>query len=128
MYANVYLQNVLPGERLVVPQEAVIDSGVRKRVFVARGKGKFEAREVTLGVEGDDDLFEVIDGLHEGEEIVVSGQFMLDSESRLKEAIAKMLEIRDEGADDGDALDMEGLTMDSDDSETMPAPAEEKRP
>jgi Cu(I)/Ag(I) efflux system membrane fusion protein/cobalt-zinc-cadmium efflux system membrane fusion protein len=83
---------------------------------------------VTLGVEGDDDLFEVIDGLHEGEEIVVSGQFMLDSESRLKEAIAKMLEIRDEGADDGDALDMEGLTMDSDDSETMPAPAEEKRP
>jgi Cu(I)/Ag(I) efflux system membrane fusion protein/cobalt-zinc-cadmium efflux system membrane fusion protein len=128
MYANVYLQNVLPGERLVVPQEAVIDSGVKKRVFVARGKGKFEAREVTLGVEGDDDLFEVIDGLHEGEEIVVSGQFMLDSESRLKEAIAKMLEIRDEGADDGDALDMEGLTMDSDDSETMPAPAEEKRP
>lgn len=128
MYANVYLQNVFPGERLVVPQEAVIDSGVKKRVFVARGKGKFEAREVTLGVEGDDDLFEVIDGLHEGEEIVVSGQFMLDSESRLKEAIAKMLEIRDEGADDGDALDMEGLTMDSDDSETMPAPAEEKRP
>jgi Cu(I)/Ag(I) efflux system membrane fusion protein len=93
MYANVYLQNTLPGERLVVPQEAVIDSGVRKRVFVSRGKGKFEPREVTLGVEGNDYTFEVIDGLSEGDEIVLSGQFMFDSESRLKEAIAKMLEV-----------------------------------
>jgi hypothetical protein len=108
---------------LVVPQEAVIDSGVRKRVFVARGKGKFEAREVTLGVEGGDYLFEVIDGLTEGEQIVVSGQFMLDSESRLKEAIAKMLEARTgAGSDDADGLDMEDLTMDDDldmDSLTM---------
>ncbi|MDX2454362.1 efflux RND transporter periplasmic adaptor subunit, partial [Desulfosarcina sp.] len=115
MYANVYLQNTLPGERLVVPQEAVIDSGVRKRVFVSRGKGKFEAREVTLGVEGNDYMFEVIDGLAEGEEIVVSGQFMLDSESRLKEAIAKMLEVRSKGsASDVDDLDMDDMTMDSD--------------
>jgi hypothetical protein len=50
-----------------------------------------------LGVEGNDYMFEVIDGLAEGEEIVVSGQFMLDSESRLKEAIAKMLEVRSKG-------------------------------
>jgi hypothetical protein len=42
-------------------------------------------------------MFEVIEGLAEGEEIVVSGQFMLDSESRLKEAIAKMLEVRSKG-------------------------------
>ena len=94
MYANVYLQNTLPGKRLVVPQEAVIDSGVRKRVFVSRGKGKFEPRDVTIGAEGNDYEFEVIDGLAEGEEIVLSGQFMFDSESRLKEAIAKMLEVR----------------------------------
>ena len=65
MYANVYLQNTLPGERLVVPQEAVIDSGVRKRVFVSRGKGKFEPRDVTIGAEGNDYGFEVIDGLAE---------------------------------------------------------------
>ncbi len=116
MYANVYLKSVLPEPRLVVPQEAVIDSGVRKRVFVSRGQGKFEARDVTLGVEGGDYLFEVIDGLDEGEEIVVSGQFMLDSESRLKEAIAKMLEARSAGSgDDLDDLDMEGLTMEADD-------------
>lgn len=116
MYANVTLQSVLPEPRLVVPQEAVIDSGVRKRVFVSRGQGKFEARDVTLGVEGGDYLFEVIDGLEEGEQIVVSGQFMLDSESRLKEAVAKMLEARTQSTDDdGEALDMDGLTMEADD-------------
>jgi Cu(I)/Ag(I) efflux system membrane fusion protein/cobalt-zinc-cadmium efflux system membrane fusion protein len=112
MYANVYLQSMLPDQRLVVPQEAVIDSGVRKRVFVSHGQGRFEAREVTLGVEGNDYLFEVIDGLEEGEEIVLSGQFMLDSESRLKEAIAKMLEART--ANPEDDLNMEDLTMDDD--------------
>ena len=140
MYANVYLQNTLPGERLVVPQEAVIDSGVRKRVFVSRGKGKFEPREVTLGVEGNDYTFEVIDGLEEGDEIVLSGQFLFDSESRLKEAIAKMLEVRSpaaEGGDDlnmdsmtmeSDDLDMEGLTMDSDGSAAAKAPDEETKP
>ena len=116
MYANVYLQSALPEKRLVVPQEAVIDSGVRKRVFVSRGKGKFEAREVTLGVEGNDYMFEVIDGIKEGEEIVISGQFMLDSESRLKEAIAKMLEARSKGsANDADDLDMDDMTMGEDD-------------
>jgi len=115
MYANVTLQSELPELRLVIPQEAVIDSGVRKRVFVSRGQGKFEARDVTLGVEGGDYLFEVIDGLEEGEEIVVSGQFMLDSESRLKEAIAKMLEARSQASGDaGDDLDMEGMTMEDD--------------
>ncbi|MCB2147911.1 MAG: efflux RND transporter periplasmic adaptor subunit [Deltaproteobacteria bacterium] len=141
MYANVYLQNTLPGKRLVVPQEAVIDSGVRKRVFVSRGKGKFEPREVTLGVEGNDYTFEVIDGLEEGDEIVLSGQFLFDSESRLKEAIAKMLEVRspevgDKGDDlnmdsmtmEGDDLDMKGLTMDSDGSAAKPAPDEETKP
>ena len=114
MYANVYLQNTLPGKRLVVPQEAVIDSGVRKRVFVSRGKGKFEPRDVTIGAEGNDYEFEVIDGLAEGEEIVLSGQFLFDSESRLKEAIAKMLEVRSK-ASGGDDLDMDSMTMEGDD-------------
>lgn len=141
MYANIYLQSILPGKRLVVPQEAVIDSGVRKRVFVSRGKGKFEPREVTIGVEGNDYMFEVIDGLSEGEEIVLSGQFMLDSESRLKEAIAKMLDLRNKGtgedADDpemddmtmaDDDLDMSDMTMDSDGSAETQAPEEETTP
>jgi len=124
MYADIYLKNRLPGRRLVIPQEAVIDSGVTKRVFVSRGNGKFEPRTVSLGVEGDDDLFEVLDGLLEGEAIVLSGQFMLDSESRLKEAVAKMLEVgAHRGGHDAnmdaavlkDDLDMQGLTMEGDD-------------
>ncbi|MGA6925120.1 MAG: hypothetical protein WBY88_05520, partial [Desulfosarcina sp.] len=99
-----------------------------------------EPREVTLGVEGNDYTFEVIDGLEAGDEIVLSGQFLFDSESRLKEAIAKMLEVKSpasKGGDDlnmdsmtmeNDDLDMEGLTMDSGDSAAKPAPDEETKP
>jgi len=79
-------------DTLVVPLEAVIDTGVRKVVFVALGGGRFEAREVRLGVEGKDSQYQVLEGLSEGEEIVLSAQFMLDSESRLREAVQKMLE------------------------------------
>ena len=94
MYANVYLKSVISKSSLVIPQEAVIDSGVRKVVFIYLGKGKFQPREVKIGVEGNENEFQVLKGLHEGEEIVVSAQFMLDSESRLREAIQKMLELR----------------------------------
>ncbi len=94
MYANIYLKSVVAKDSLVIPQEAVIDSGVRKVVFVAMGKGKFQPRDVKIGLEGNDNEFQVLEGLKEGEEIVLSAQFMLDSESRLREAIQKMLELR----------------------------------
>jgi len=94
MYANIDLKSVVAKDSLVIPQEAVIDSGVRKIVFVALGKGKFQPREVNIGLEGNDNEFQVLEGLSEGEEIVLSAQFMLDSESRLREAIQKMLELR----------------------------------
>ena len=94
MYANVNLESAVSGDSLVIPQEAVIDSGVRKIVFVAMGKGKFQPREVKLGLEGNDNEFQVLEGLRENEQIVLSAQFMLDSESRLREAIQKMLEVR----------------------------------
>lgn len=94
MYANIYLKSVVAKDSLVIPQEAVIDSGVRKVVFVAMGKGKFQPRDVKIGLEGNDNDYQVLEGLKEGEEIVLSAQFMLDSESRLREAIQKMLELR----------------------------------
>ncbi len=94
MFATVYLKSRIAGDSLVVPQEAVIDSGIRKVVFVSVGKGKFQPREIELGVEGNNDEFQVLKGLHQGEVVVVSAQFMLDSESRLREAIQKMLEVR----------------------------------
>jgi RND family efflux transporter MFP subunit len=126
MYANIYLKSAIAGDSLVIPQEAVIDSGVRKLVFVALGKGKFQPREVKLGVEGNNNEFQVLSGLREGDEIVVSAQFMLDSESRLREAIEKMLEVKQAGSQDmqgsgkvakgkeqskADDLDMSGITM-----------------
>ena len=121
MYANVDLASVIDRDSLVIPQEAVIDSGVRKIVFVALGKGRFQPREVKLGVEGNNFEFQVLEGLKENEQIVISAQFMLDSESRLQEAIQKMLKIRQQsstplssgstklGTDD---LDMSDMKMD----------------
>ena len=124
MYANVYLKSTLPDEVLVIPQEAVIDSGVRKVVFVSLGKGKFQPREVRLGVEGNSHEFQVLDGLAEGEKIVLSGQFMLDSESRLREAIQKMLDAKMNkesapGSNENDDLNMDGLDMSSEDDMDM---------
>ncbi len=59
------------------------------------GEGKFQPREVKLGLEGNQNEYQVLEGLEEGEEIVLSAQFMLDSESRLQEAIQKMLELKE---------------------------------
>ncbi|MEE8400240.1 MAG: efflux RND transporter periplasmic adaptor subunit [Desulfobacterales bacterium] len=110
MYANIYLKSTISEDSLVVPQEAVIDSGVRKVVFVALGKGKFQPRDVILGAEGNDNEFQVLEGLSENEEIVLSGQFMLDSESRLREAVQKMLDIRKKGSETGAMEKMDGMS------------------
>ena len=75
----------------MVPSEAVLDTGAKQHVFLALGKGRFLPREVKLGVEGNDGLREVLSGLEGGEEVVTSAQFLLDSESRFREAIQMML-------------------------------------
>ncbi len=77
-------------DSLAVPAEAVLHSGIRDIVFVSQGKGTFEPREVKTGIESNDGFVQVISGLFDGERVVVSGQFLLDSESRTREAIAKM--------------------------------------
>ncbi|MBE0586396.1 MAG: efflux RND transporter periplasmic adaptor subunit, partial [Desulfofustis sp.] len=109
MYGNVFLESVIDANALVIPYEAVIDSGLRKVVFVSRGQGKFELRDVKLGIEGNDGTYQVLDGLHEGENIVISAQFMFDSESRLREAIQKMLEVRNGGDGKTEALSTDDL-------------------
>lgn len=91
MYGQVYIHAPLPQPVVAVPSEAVLDSGEKQIVFIALGKGRFEPREVKLGVEGDGGWREVTSGLKGGEEVVTSAQFLLDSESRTREAIAKML-------------------------------------
>ena len=70
-------------EGIVVPADAIVDSGLRKTVFVDRGNGYFEPRLVETGWRAGDDV-EVTKGLTPGERIVISGTFFIDSESRMK--------------------------------------------
>jgi multidrug efflux pump subunit AcrA (membrane-fusion protein) len=77
------------GTRLTVPVDAVLDAGESKIVFVAKGDGYFEPREVKLGVRGQD-MYEVLDGLGDGENVVTSANFLVDSESSLKAALSRM--------------------------------------
>jgi RND family efflux transporter MFP subunit len=90
MFTTVRIHTQPTGETLLVPIEAVIRSGERSLVFVSRGEGRFEGRDITLGVEGDED-YEVLSGLAKDDQVVTSGQFLLDSESHLREAVKKML-------------------------------------
>lgn len=94
MYADVFIKAALKGEGLMVPSEAVIRSGRRNVVFVSMGEGKFEPRDVVLGPLLAHGQVQVLGGLTSGESVVVSGQFLLDSESSLKEAVRKMLDAR----------------------------------
>jgi Cu(I)/Ag(I) efflux system membrane fusion protein len=82
MYGEVAFQTG-GGHRLVVPQSAVLNSGDRQVVFVDRGNGVFEPRNVRIGAQSGDRL-EILAGLAAGERIVTSGNFLIDSESRLK--------------------------------------------
>jgi Cu(I)/Ag(I) efflux system membrane fusion protein len=87
-YADVEIDTPLSDEPIVAVREsAVIDSGTRRAVFVAKDGGVFEPRDVTLGRRGGG-LVEVRSGLAEGERIVVSGNFLIDAESNLHAALA----------------------------------------
>src|SRR5512145_1894717 len=88
MYANVEI-DIDSGRKLAVPDEAVLDSGLRKVVFLDKGEGRFEPTEVKIGNRFDG-YYEVLAGLSPGERILASASFLLDSESRLKEAMGAM--------------------------------------
>jgi membrane fusion protein, copper/silver efflux system len=88
MFADVQLQ-VNYGRQIVVPQEAVLDSGERQTVFVAAGDGHFEPRLIKAGPQMDGNVI-VLSGLQPGETIVSSGNFLIDSESQLKNAMEGM--------------------------------------
>jgi Cu(I)/Ag(I) efflux system membrane fusion protein len=88
MYVNVALKIPL-GARLAVPRDAIIESGERQLIFIHHGGGKLEWRSVTLGVSAGD-WVEVAEGLKEGDHIVTSANFLIDSESQLKAAVGGM--------------------------------------
>jgi len=105
MYADVRLKAIGKEEGLIIPSEAVIRSGERNVVFVTRDGNKFTPRDVTLGLSLDDRKVQVLTGLAPGESVVTSGQFLLDSESKLKEAVQKMLEAKREKAKEAETIE-----------------------
>jgi len=85
MFVDVEFQ-IATQRKLTVPSEAVLDAGLRKTVFVDHGDGHLEPRDVETG-ERTGDRIEILKGLQPGERIVTSGNFLIDSESQLKQAL-----------------------------------------
>ena len=86
----VQVRFALSGQRtLAVPRSAVVDTGTRKLVYVAKGNGVFEAHEVQLGRAGDD-FYPVSAGLREGDRIVTEGNFLVDSQTRISGGMSSM--------------------------------------
>ncbi len=123
MFAQVKIKSPVTRQAVVVPTEAVLDTGLRQHVFIALGGGKFEPREVKLGAYGNgNDYREVLEGLKGGEDVVTSAQFLLDSESRFREAIQMMLTPQtgpEQGGMPQTMPGMPGMKME----EKQPAPA-----
>ena len=86
MFAQVEVQAPAGGETVTIPTSAVIDSGTRQIAIVALGEGRFEPREVKLGTRSEARV-EVIDGIREGEAVVIAANFLIDAESNLKAAV-----------------------------------------
>lgn len=91
MFAEVTVSGAARETAVAVPSEAVLRSGVHDRVFVVSAPGKFEPREVQTGVSAEG-WTEITQGVKAGEEVVTSAQFLIDSESKLSEATAKLRE------------------------------------
>jgi membrane fusion protein, copper/silver efflux system len=89
-FSNVVLASTTKQDAIVIPSEALIRTGKRTVVFVVSGPGRFEPREVEAGIMSSQEV-EIVSGLQAGEAVVTSGQFLLDSESRLNESLAKMM-------------------------------------
>jgi len=86
MFVHVKLEIPL-GKKLAVPFDAVLDTGENQIVFAVKGAGTFQPRSVKLGRQADG-WYEVLSGLEEGEEVVTSANFLIDSESRFRSALA----------------------------------------
>jgi Cu(I)/Ag(I) efflux system membrane fusion protein len=100
MYASVRIFGGPKDGIIVIPLEGLIRTGRDERVIIDLGDGRFEARGVTAGIESGD-YVEIISGIDEGEAVVVSGQFLIDSEASMRASIRRMGGAGDEGLDAG---------------------------
>jgi len=90
MYAEVEIATGGTDPVVTVPDSAVIDTGDRQVVIVDKGEGSFEPRDVKIGMRGDG-MAEIMEGLAEGEKVVVSANFLIDAESNLKAALSALM-------------------------------------
>ena len=97
MYANVKIYGGPKSNIIVIPLEGLIRTGRDERVIIDLGDGRFEAREVVAGIESGD-YVEIMRGVDEGDRVVVSGQFLIDSEASMRAGIKRM-DTSDSGAD-----------------------------
>jgi len=121
MFADINIHASKQVNAIVIPSEAVLRTGSRNVVFVVRGPGKYEPRDVRLGISSGG-LVQILAGVKKGEDVVTSAQFLIDSESKLREAAAKMMEVKkptaanprpamDEAAKDVKDMDMKDMDM-----------------
>lgn len=92
MYGDVYIFAGAKENIIVVPRESVIRTGTSERVILAKGEGRFEPREVVTGIESGE-WIEIQSGLSEGEKVVMSGQFLIDSEASTKASFTRMTDL-----------------------------------
>ncbi|MDX5627834.1 MULTISPECIES: efflux RND transporter periplasmic adaptor subunit [unclassified Brenneria] len=88
MYLSVQIAGQKPQPRLMIPQQALLVSGSRNRVLLSEGDGHFVPRNVTVGIT-QNDWAEITDGLREGDAVVTSGQFLIDSEASLRSSLSQ---------------------------------------
>ncbi len=86
-YAEVEIETGGTAAVVAVPESALIDTGDRQVVIVDKGDGRFEPRDVKVGTRGEE-ATEIIEGVSEGERVVVSANFLIDAESNLKAALS----------------------------------------
>jgi len=86
MFANVIVKAGKQINAVIVPSEAIVRTGEQDQVFVQRSPGKYEPRKVIVGIDSEGQA-QIIEGLKAGEIVVTSSQFLIDSESKLKECL-----------------------------------------
>jgi len=105
MYANVKIFGGAKEDTIVIPLEGLIRTGREERVIIALGEGRFEARKVVAGIESGD-YIEILEGVNDGDKIVTSGQFLIDSEASMRASFSRMSEPEDSN--------VSGMSMESD--------------
>lgn len=120
MYANVSAEAMLADKAITIPVQAVIHTGERHVAVVNLGEGRFQPRDIQVGVESDG-RYQVLSGLRVGEEIVTSAQFLIDSESNLKAAVSDMRGGGGSEVPADDTTEHEGMSHEDMDHDEMAA-------